>query len=509
MGAIFSYLSYDGYQQPYDHGTATSPSVIDLCTRLGALDKELQISRSENANKDAIIRYLLQSCATSFSRHSYSQAKDEISTQNLIDLLDGSQESGISKLTEEDTTLMEEFSEDLSEAEGVENTTPDSSLNRSFGSEFEESSYIVRFADADTKFPKESSQLETLALGRDGHGDSEKTVGIINKTAPGLPNFDMHKQAEPMVAASSKLQDLPIKVNASAIEPRWSISETFKSIREREDAASLNRFNGGPNGLLYPDIFKYGVHFIPLDSERDVYRTIVISNLSPDTNLGTLLNHVRGGSVIDAQLLDTVKITGKKSALIIFLHEHAALAFEDYTKENPITINGIVAQVHLVSTPTWPIRLPIRNAIFDHQHTRCLKVFNLPKQISAYKFRADLNAHMNTKYDHITYMQKATDGSVEIHLSSIDWAGRAYGMLSTYRAYQDCTPLFSPDPCARPLETLGWQRMAGVAEAKKVTNNGTSLGAVSVTEQHSGRLATNPWQCKAEQCRGRGFTMRS
>lgn len=294
-------------------------------------------------------------------------------------------------------------------------------------------------------------------------------------------------------------------VNASAVEPRWSISKTFHSIQEREDAALLNRSHGGPSELRCPDLFKHGIRFNPPDNERDVYRTVIVSNLSPHIKLGNLLDHVRGGQVIDVKLLDTVKITGMKSALIVFLHEYAAMAFEDYTKNYPVIIDGVAAQVRVVSTPTWPLRIPLRKAIFDHHHTRCLKVFHFPEQISAQRFRADLNTCLKMDFDRITYGHKQKDGVLELHFSSVDWAGHAFGMLSSYKAYRGCTPLFAPDPCAQPLETLEDRRMACTAQVRSAINGNAVSNAELTTVDQSGRLAKAEFENEAERRHGRGF----
>ena len=333
----------------------------------------------------------------------------------------------------------------------------------------------------------------------------ESCIALKRETAQTLPSVDTYEQVQPPTPASSRLQKQPETVSASAVEPRWSISKTFHSSQEREDAALLNRSHGGPSELRYPDLFKHGIRFSPPDNERDVYRTVIVSRLSPDIKLGTLLNHVRGGQVIDVKLLDTVKITGMKSALIIFLHEYAAMAFEDYTKNSPVIIDGVAAQVHVVSTPTWPIRIPLRKAIFDHHHTRCLKVINFPEQISAPRFRADINTCLKMDFDRVTYMHKTKDGVLELHFSSVDWAGHAFGMLSSYRAYRGCTPLFAPDPCAQPLETLENQRMACPAKATSVIDCTAVPDAELTAVEQSGRLAKAEFENEAERCRGRGF----
>lgn len=358
---------------------------------------------------------------------------------------------------------------------------------------------------ADTKLLNEGfSQLATLASERDEEGSLDRSVALVRMMAQSLPSLSTYEPAKFSVPALKKPQKMLEKVDISLIEPQWSISKTFDSSQERESAVSFNRRIGGPNELRYPDLFKYGIHYSPSDSERDVYRTVVVSNISPDINLGTLLQHVRGGMVIDAKLLDTVKITGKKSALITFLHEHAAMSFEDYAEENPVVINGVLACVRVVSTPTWPIRIPLRKAIMDHHHTRCLMVYNYPWHISSQKLRNDLTVlEMNT--DRLTYMEKRKDGVLELQFSSVDWAGHAFGMLGSYRAYSGCTACFAQDPCARPLENLEGPVNPFPAEVETVIENTTAPDAESATVDQPGRLAKVEWDCDPEVRRGRGF----
>ena len=353
-----------------------------------------------------------------------------------------------------------------------------------------------------------SSQLAKLVPEGSDASYPESCIALKRETAQTLPGVNTYEQAQPSTPASSSLKKQPETVNASALEPRWSISEIFHSSKEREDAALLNRSIGGSSELRYPDFFKHGIRFDPSDNERDIYRTVIVSSLSPDIKLGTLLGHVRGGSVVDVKLLDTVKITGMKSALITFLHEYAAMTFEDYTKNHPVIINGVTAQVHVVSTPTWPMRIPLRKAIFDHHHTRCLRVINFPEQISPQRFRADLNTCMKMDFERVIYMHKRKDGVLELHFSSVDWAGHAFGMLSSYRAYRGCTPLFAPDPCAQPPETLGDPRTACTAKATPVVINGTALPAAGPTAvDQSGRIAKVEFENEAERRRGRGFAL--
>lgn len=248
MGATLSYLGYASHQQRFSrshepvsqqlhrrcgqtvilgNGDAASLPIIDLCTHLGALEKDLEICRAENTNKEAVIQYLLQSSvdntcvketieklkgqllvlktiinrtnketdknrdrlgkvedsiyalstpsvpssrpdstSTSFSSCSECSPNSGVVAEDLIDLLDCSQESDIAKLMGEDTTLLDESYEDESDIEGVfKSTTPDQSLYQSFASEFEGHPYITHFADSDeTSKVQDSTKASTKVL---------------------------------------------------------------------------------------------------------------------------------------------------------------------------------------------------------------------------------------------------------------------------------------------------------------------------------------------------------
>ena len=248
MGATLSYLGYTSHKQHYhEHvpqqlhpdyepipilgsGDAASSYVIDLCTRLGALEKDLQISRAENADKEAVIQYLLQSnvsnagikeimvqlkrqllilkaaidrtkkeneeikekvgkaeeaiaalyttgiscpgpqsTSTSFNGHIDSSEKIEAMTEDLIDMLDYSQGLDSAKLIEEDITLLDKNYDEESDIEGVlQRTTPDQAPHQSSDSEFEGSSYLMHFADTgeDAK-PQDTVTLSTEVLHRE------------------------------------------------------------------------------------------------------------------------------------------------------------------------------------------------------------------------------------------------------------------------------------------------------------------------------------------------------
>ena len=137
----------------------------------------------------------------------------------------------------------------------------------------------------------------------------------------------------------------------------------------------------------------------------------------------------------------------------MFLEEHAALAYREHVSENPIVLDGLRIKATLL-TPTWPLKPAFRKNIFDHEMTRCLVVFNLPRILSAKKLKEDLQLCRNIIMTWVTHLHMSQEGVLKIHFSSVIQASRAHQMFSSGKFYAGCTPYFVPDPCAQPLETL-------------------------------------------------------
>ena len=282
----------------------------------------------------------------------------------------------------------------------------------------------------------------------------------------------------------------PKTTYAAVAEPKWTLSKLFSSDTGRLNALATNQRAASANDLRCPDLFKYGLCFNPDKDQRDVYRTVTMSGLPAVIANSAILSQVKGGAVVDFTLLDTIKIIGSNTALITFLHEHSAMAYEEHAKEHQILFDGSAAQVTLLTTPTWPIRPKLRKAIFDHQHTRCIEVYNFPRTVSPAKLRSDLRICAELKSDRIVYMGKRKDGILELQFASIDWAGHAFGLLSKFWIYRECTPYFVPDPCAEPLETLlkqpnGKLCVINAAPATPSHNIGRELTAIGLEVEYN------------------------
>ena len=187
MGVTASYLGYrfqkqsltphgdfpqqlqEGYSLPLilDNGIADSPQMSNLLqAQLLALRAAIERTHKEIGEindklgkaKDAIIALTTlnapiprsQSISTSSSNCSDLLPKSEAVSEDLIDLLDFSQDSSHVEALDEDTTLLDSYSEDDSEVEGLlKNVNRDPIIPQSSYSEFESSSYIVHFTDSD------------------------------------------------------------------------------------------------------------------------------------------------------------------------------------------------------------------------------------------------------------------------------------------------------------------------------------------------------------------------
>ena len=229
MGATLSYLGYAPNQQSHTHiherrsqefhqrcgsiiilgnGDSAPPSVIDICTRLVTLEKDLQISRAGNTSKEAVIQYLLQysvndtrfqeftvqlnaqflalkttidqtnrenekikdklrkaeeaiislstpsvPCSTShspsFSNYTNLPTKREAVTEDLIDLLSCSHECDSTKSMGEDSTLPNESYEvETDTGEVAKRLTPDQNMHQSSDLDYKGSSYIIHFTNS-------------------------------------------------------------------------------------------------------------------------------------------------------------------------------------------------------------------------------------------------------------------------------------------------------------------------------------------------------------------------
>lgn len=297
---------------------------------------------------------------------------------------------------------------------------------------------------------EEEDKVHALGVQRWNAAASATSIEDIAIPGPVL-EFEEKKWSKGQNQKSSVVKPLKGPFIAA---PSWEVCGLFRSPSQRECAIKLHKHEVGSNERMFPDLFKYGVRFEPEQDENNIYRTVVIQGLSSDTTMHQLLQKVRGGLIVDAKLLETCSLLGSNSALIVFLHEHAAMAYEDHARTTMLKINDREVNVKVVNTPTYPISTGTQKTIEDYHHTRCLEVHNYPRQVSEAQLRIDIRAGIRGKFSRIEHLRLRSDGCLVLHFNSIDYAGQAFAVLSTFRIYRGCMVFFVRDPCAQPIESL-------------------------------------------------------
>ena len=351
-------------------------------------------------------------------------------------------------------------------------------------------------------------------------GNLKKSMALVSRLAGSLSSCNTRFQAElpqPITQVSAESQDLQTSFRGNTTEPRWSPERIVDCVKDHQTALLINvrSAQAGAREVPYPGFFKHGIRYVPKVNERDIYRTVVISGLLPSITMMNLLEKVRGGILVDAKLLDTVKFTGSNTALVTFLHERSAKAYENHTKQHPVAFKNLVAQVAIVPTPTWPIPVNLRRSIEVFGRTRCFEVHNIPRDFK----RQELTASSVMESESLECM-RLVDGVLAIRFASIRAAEVSSAMFGKALRYRGCTIKYIPDPCAQPLETLLQQRI-DISEVlgegtdvpefieKNTPGPSTNSEAKAIPREQSGRLTRVDWTIDSELRRGRGFKDRT
>ena len=209
---------------------------------------------------------------------------------------------------------------------------------------------------------------------------------------------------------------------------------------------------------MSPEFFKYGIRYIPRPIDQNVLRTVLINGLPDNITVLALLRKVRGGLVLNAQLVTDP--TKGKAALITFLDESAATAYAGFAAKHPIKIHGTTMHVRRLSTPTWPTHHSILELVNNAKATRCFEIPNMRKGATLSGLQEVLKfPGMTTNGLEFSRIRDGT--TLQLRFTSIQYAIQAYEM------YQACARRWLPDPCAQPVETLLDQEDTKVAGGGK------------------------------------------
>lgn len=253
---------------------------------------------------------------------------------------------------------------------------------------------------------------------------------------------------------------------ASKLESPVRLHETEAKVRELID---LQQRRVGLQDRKVPDLFKhpFGIQYIPAPGTKNLYRTLVISNLPHAATMTALLDQVRGGVIFDAKLLNTTTITGGKTALVTFLHQRNAEAFEAHAKRHPIIIQDRTAKVTILKTANWPSPLSQR-AMLEGNRTRCLEVTEYPRHVTCSDLRRKLRVCSVMKVDCIEHVALRYDGVLALRFDSIADAWKAQGMFASSQEFRGCVVRFAIDPCAQPISAVGLVESYGYGYEKLV-----------------------------------------
>ncbi|KAH6671022.1 hypothetical protein B0J14DRAFT_595145, partial [Halenospora varia] len=246
-------------------------------------------------------------------------------------------------------------------------------------------------------------------------------------------------------------------------DPRPLNPGAFKiwdSEEQKEMAIDKQHRDAGRDDLRFPDMFRHGLMYLPEGDRVRSQRTVVIGGLPGGIELWELLQKVRGGMVISAVLADSTAVTGAKSALVQFVSGFAAKQYVDFVSEHPLFVGEddekIQVSVKLIGTPTWPMGLGLKKAIFDRdlKHTRCLMLHSFPSDLSLNALEATLAGSKCVRRDSLVDMYFDCERNLHLEFSSVIAAGRARGLLGTWFRYRSLTIESEADPCAGELEEL-------------------------------------------------------
>lgn len=207
---------------------------------------------------------------------------------------------------------------------------------------------------------------------------------------------------------------------------------------------------------LFPAISKREIAYVPAAGDVKFLRTIHICNLPASITLRDILNRVRGGDVLSAILLNTIKVLGSMSARIVFRDEKAAEEYVSWTKVQPICFPAedgeeimIPAIVELINTPTFPG--------FRDQHggiTRCLSIPNIPTRIRLRQMEQDLIGYPPIRADGLVEWFLDENQTLHLQFSSTGNAEQAFGILARLPIYRGCDIQRAEDPCSGPIQEL-------------------------------------------------------
>lgn len=336
---------------------------------------------------------------------------------------------------ESETGLSGSTQYDASQSGSTSSASPISSVHNSD----DENEHLT--FDEDEQQPKPRSIVEDNSARAESKGSGEWDA---TTAASGAVNGD--------ASAGFSLSANPQPAMTALFMPKWRVLPCTMAALERANAILLHQRLAAEKEQSFPGFFRFGIRFRPDSKVGNVFRTVVVDNLPPKFAISALLLQIKGGAVMDAKLLNTIAIHGRTTALITFVREQAAKAFEDRARLKPLNFDGLQARVVLLPPPTWPMAPALQTGVLQHGHTRCLQVRNFPRSIKPTELEQDLQMCHSVTSHRIEAKRLRSDGVLELRFTSVKYAEIAWGVFSNHQRYRHCTCKHMPDPCAQPWD---------------------------------------------------------
>ena len=291
----------------------------------------------------------------------------------------------------------------------------------------------------------------------------------------------------------------------------WQQEESL-GVRSRRDHEARQE---GSSPEDPPDFFHWGIRFMP-HSASYLKMRVLLSNLPADTSLKAVLEHIRGGTVVECVLLDTAALMGGTwSALIRFRDEGPAKAFASYCQAHPLKVGNCRVWAKLIDTASYPPSSDMRKPIYCWGNTRCLEARGISDPAIHNSMRWSLGKAGLTQRHVLEDIVEFPEDTLCFRFASIWHARRALLVLRRPTAsfrYID----FGEDPCSQPLSKVLASPVDKLPQVEKPVENRKSsqdvlkidnslvdlVGPKDLSDLQSNALRSNPEELDMDQVLG-------
>lgn len=264
---------------------------------------------------------------------------------------------------------------------------------------------------------------------------------------------------------SSKYSDVSASARASEFSQQPIVGSTFHGFMTSASAADCTPavakdLAASHNPEAYPfrmhgqfDLEQY--HFSepangkidedqsPLETAhppREDQRSLHIVGLSPDTTLNEILEHVKGGMVLD------IFRWNDRTACLSFFRGTDAQAYRAYARRHDVYIKNKRVEVDWADRQFYP-NTATYNRIINNGATRILRLCNAANQLNEQTVRDDMEHIHNL----VILKVKMEGHDLIVHTNSIQGCGFARTCMMSRMPYRLLKLDFVPDKCAEPL----------------------------------------------------------